>query len=170
MATSPSERQFARTVNRFIGFGCVVAGAIGLVILFIVQTEGKFLGWEDWVRQMPVFWGVASVAIAAFGVRYSWMIEHARTSWLPTIDGQRFDTVILYTRPGCHLCEEAHDLLSQYCAWLPRVVEVNIDEHPDLQDQFDTCVPVVECDGKIRFRGRVPEPLLQRLIEGTEPL
>ncbi|MCA9046706.1 MAG: glutaredoxin family protein, partial [Planctomycetaceae bacterium] len=133
MSTSPSERQVARRVNRVIGFGCVVAGAIGLVILFIVQMEGKFLGWEGWVRKAPVLWGVASVAIAAFGVRYSWLIEHARTSWQPTLDGQRFDTVILYTRPGCHLCDDAHELLNQYRAWLPRVVEVNIAEHPDLR-------------------------------------
>ena len=26
---------------------------------------------------------------------------------------------------------------------------------PQLREQFDTCVPVVEIDGKIRFRGRV---------------
>ena len=45
--------------------------------------------------------------------------------------------------------------------------EVNIDEHPALREQFDTCVPVVEIDGKIRFRGRVDRRLLERLITAS---
>jgi hypothetical protein len=41
---------------------------------------------------------------------------------------------------------------------------VDIDLQPDLRAAFDTCVPVVEIDGKIRFRGRVDPLLLRRLI------
>ena len=35
--------------------------------------------------------------------------------------------------------------------------------------QFIGNFPVVEFDGKVRFRGRVSEALLQRLLEGTPP-
>jgi hypothetical protein len=41
---------------------------------------------------------------------------------------------------------------------------VNIDDAPTLRERFDTCVPVVEFDGKIRFRGHVDPVLLRRLL------
>jgi hypothetical protein len=42
--------------------------------------------------------------------------------------------------------------------------EVDIDLDPELKARFTDCVPVVEIEGKIRFRGRVNEVLLRRLI------
>ena len=73
---------------------------------------------------------------------------------------------LLYTRPGCHLCDDAKDLLERYGL---TVQTVNIDEDPALIERFDTCVPVVFLDGKERFRGRVSEVLLQRLIGKAPP-
>lgn len=69
--------------------------------------------------------------------------------------------VILYTRTGCHLCDEAHGVLREHGL---SPVLVDIDNNDDLRAQFDTCVPVVEIDGKIRFRGRVEPVLLKRLL------
>ena len=69
--------------------------------------------------------------------------------------------VILYTRPGCHLCDDARELLARH-GLRPRLVDIDTD--PALRDQFDTCVPVVVIDGKERFRGRVNEVLLKRLL------
>lgn len=69
--------------------------------------------------------------------------------------------VIVYTRSGCHLCEEAHRLLLAH-GLEPRMVD--IDKDPTLREQYDCCVPVVELDGKIRFRGRVEPMLLRRLL------
>ncbi|MEQ8837374.1 MAG: glutaredoxin family protein, partial [Lacipirellulaceae bacterium] len=66
-----------------------------------------------------------------------------------------------YTRKGCHLCDEALSTL------LDHGVEpetIDIDEQPELFEKFNTCVPVVEIDGKVRFRGRVDEVLLRRLL------
>ncbi|MCA9197273.1 MAG: glutaredoxin family protein [Planctomycetales bacterium] len=71
-------------------------------------------------------------------------------------------SVILYTRQGCHLCDEALSLLMQY-GLTPEIVDIDTDA--DLQKQFTTCVPVVQVDGKIRFRGKVNEVLLRRLLE-----
>ena len=68
---------------------------------------------------------------------------------------------VLYTRKSCQLCEEALDLLDMYGF---SVEQIDIDEPPDLKEKFDTCVPVVEIDGKVRFRGKVNEVLLLRLI------
>jgi glutaredoxin len=69
-------------------------------------------------------------------------------------------TVVLYTRQGCHLCEEALDLLRDE-GLEPQLVD--IDQDDELRARFDTCVPVVQVDGRIRFRGRVNRVLLRRL-------
>jgi glutaredoxin len=83
--------------------------------------------------------------------------------------GRRFSRLVLYTRSGCHLCDDAQDLLNQYSAFLPPIEAVDIDGDPKLIARFSTCVPVVELDGKVRFRGRVNEVLLRRVITATPP-
>jgi glutaredoxin len=42
--------------------------------------------------------------------------------------------------------------------------EIDIDDDEDLIQQFNTCVPVVEINGKVRFRGQVDPVLLRRLL------
>jgi len=69
--------------------------------------------------------------------------------------------VILYTRTGCHLCDDAWQILLEH-GLQPRAVDIDTD--PELRDRFDTCVPVVEIGGKVRFRGRVDPVLLKRLL------
>ena len=68
---------------------------------------------------------------------------------------------ILYTRKGCHLCDGALETLATYGF---DVTLIDIDQDPQLVEQFCDCVPVVEIDGKIRFRGEVNEVLLLRLL------
>jgi hypothetical protein len=82
-------------------------------------------------------------------------------------NGVRFDRIVLYTRPGCHLCDLARETLEKHSDSLPPPIEVDIDTDPSLHSRFSTCIPVVEIDGKIRFRGRINEVLLRRLIEAT---
>lgn len=73
--------------------------------------------------------------------------------------------VRLYTRRGCHLCEDAKALLLRH-GLTPH--EVDIDADPQLVERYNTCVPVVVIAGKERFRGRVDEVLLRRLLRGLE--
>jgi glutaredoxin len=73
--------------------------------------------------------------------------------------------VVLYTRRGCHLCDDAKRLLEAH-GLAP--ASVDIDADPALRKRFDTCVPVVEIDGRIRFRGRVEPMLLRRLLQRGE--
>ena len=70
--------------------------------------------------------------------------------------------VVLFTRSGCHLCDEAGAVLARH-GLSPQ--KIDIDAHPELQARYDTCVPVVVIDGKERFRGSVNEILLQRLLK-----
>lgn len=69
--------------------------------------------------------------------------------------------VVIYTRQGCCLCDEAESLLVRH-GLHPKMVDIDADA--ELREQFTNCVPVVEIDGKIRFRGRVNEVLLKRLL------
>jgi glutaredoxin len=52
--------------------------------------------------------------------------------------------VTIYSRPGCHLCEEAKKqiapLLKEFGA---RLTEINIDEDPELRARYDYDVPVI---------------------------
>ncbi|MCA9015611.1 MAG: glutaredoxin family protein [Planctomycetaceae bacterium] len=84
--------------------------------------------------------------------------------WMPEEHGQRFETLTVYTKENCPLCEEAAEILEDYAAYLPPAEFVDIYSDPALVKQFGTCVPVVAIDGKIRFRGRINEVLLRRLI------
>lgn len=70
--------------------------------------------------------------------------------------------VVIYTREGCHLCDDAKALLEKHGL---RPVAVDIDADPALRERYTTCVPVVVIDGKERFRGRVNEVLLKRLLQ-----
>src|SRR5262245_8786677 len=83
------------------------------------------------------------------------------TENLPPTPPAHSPQVVLYTRSGCHLCDEARDIL-QRSGLAPRTVDIDADTQ--VREQSDTCVPVVEMDGKIRVRGRVNEVLLRRLL------
>lgn len=71
--------------------------------------------------------------------------------------------VILYTRDGCHLCEDARRVLVNH-ALSPTLVDIDAD--PKLVELYNTCVPVVMIDGKVRFRGQVNPVLLKRFLRG----
>jgi len=67
----------------------------------------------------------------------------------------------VYTREGCHLCEQAYQLLTRY-GLHPRLVD--IDQDPALRARYTDCVPVVEIDGTERFRGYINPLLLERIL------
>ncbi len=71
--------------------------------------------------------------------------------------------VLLYTRAGCHLCDEAQALLQRY-GMEPKLID--IDQDAELQQRYNVWVPVVVIDGQERFRGRIDERLLRRILKG----
>ena len=68
---------------------------------------------------------------------------------------------ILYTKEGCHLCHEAEDVLRRY-GLVPELVDIESD--PILEEKYRLEIPVVSIDGVVRFRGRVNEVLLKRIL------
>lgn len=55
--------------------------------------------------------------------------------------------VTVYTRKGCHLCEEAEALVARLAGRGADVDVVDIDADPALVDRYTVRVPVVAVDG-----------------------
>jgi glutaredoxin len=64
--------------------------------------------------------------------------------------------VTIYSRPGCHLCEEAKTqlapLLREFGA---RLTEINIDEDSQLRARYDYDVPVIFLGARKAAKHRV---------------
>jgi glutaredoxin len=64
--------------------------------------------------------------------------------------------VTIYSRPGCHLCEEVKaqiaPLLKEFSA---RLTEINIDEDPELRARYDYNVPVIFLGARKAAKHRV---------------
>jgi glutaredoxin len=76
--------------------------------------------------------------------------------------------VVMYTRHGCHLCEQAWQQLeqAQQCYHFA-LHQVDIDSEARLAREYGACVPVVVINGRVRFRGLLNPVLLKRLLEGA---
>ncbi|MBX3436417.1 MAG: glutaredoxin family protein [Planctomycetaceae bacterium] len=145
---------------------------LGFVLAGIVLTLRMDADWGRFgsliARNAAVSWGLS----LAFMLGGAWLIRHPSGNdgdWAPTIPGQRFRKAVLYTRANCPLCDEARRTLDDYRAYLPNIKLIDIDGEPPLRERYCDCVPVLELDGRVRFRGHVSDKLLRRLIEGTAP-
>jgi Glutaredoxin-like domain (DUF836) len=57
--------------------------------------------------------------------------------------------ITLYTRPGCHLCDEARDAIVALRSTMPfELREVNIEQDDDLLTRYLERIPVVAVDGE----------------------
>jgi glutaredoxin len=74
-------------------------------------------------------------------------------------------TVVLYTREGCHLCEDALAVLERVRADVPFALEArDIEADDDLLRRYLERIPVVEVDGEEVFEFYVDEPELRRRL------
>lgn len=74
--------------------------------------------------------------------------------------------VELYSKPGCHLCEQAKAVLLEVQGSIPfELLEVDISRDPLLQERFGTEIPVVFIDGKAWFRHRLKRDELVNRLE-----
>ena len=73
--------------------------------------------------------------------------------------------VTVYTRAACCCCHTALDLLRESQGRYGFAIEtVDIDADPALVKRYNSTVPVVALDGKVRFKGVVNPVLLDRLL------
>ena len=75
--------------------------------------------------------------------------------------------VVLYSRPGCHLCDEARRVVVAECdraqaAWR----EVDVDTDPQLQARYGEYVPVVEVDGTVQGFWQIDPARVRSALSG----
>jgi glutaredoxin len=77
--------------------------------------------------------------------------------------------LVLYTRAGCHLCEEAKAQLAPLVSEFGLSYnEVDVDSSPELATRFGEEVPVVFLDGRKVAKYRVDVKQLRRRLAETK--
>lgn len=76
--------------------------------------------------------------------------------------------VIVYSRPGCHLCDDAKAAIEHSdCADRYTLEEVNIESDDELLKKYKFDIPVILIDGEEAFRHRVdPDEFKIRVTRG----
>ncbi|MBI4497095.1 MAG: glutaredoxin family protein [Chloroflexi bacterium] len=73
--------------------------------------------------------------------------------------------VILYGKPGCHLCEQALALLEQVSRSLPfalDIQEVDITTDPKLEEEYGEAIPVIAIEDGLSLSAMFIKPNLLR--------
>ena len=79
-------------------------------------------------------------------------------------------TVTLYGRPGCHLCDDARDVLEQVRSDVPfELVERDIEADDDLLRRYLERIPVVAVDGRELFDHFVDEHAFRAALSSPGP-
>ena len=64
--------------------------------------------------------------------------------------------VIIYSKPGCHLCDEAKEaILAAGCKDQITLTEINIESDPELMSKYRYDIPVIAINGVDTFMHRV---------------
>ncbi len=75
------------------------------------------------------------------------------------------DRVRLYSKPGCHLCEQAREVIDRVCADLGvSYEEIDITTSPALMEAYGEQIPVTFVDGAQHDFWRVQEDRLRRVL------
>ena len=73
--------------------------------------------------------------------------------------------VTLYGKPGCHLCDDAREVIARVCADLgTSYQEVDVTTDPDLQRRYGEQIPVTLVDGTQHDFWRVDERRLRAAL------
>ena len=83
--------------------------------------------------------------------------------------------LVLYSRAGCHLCDEARELLqallderARQGLTTPTLDEIDIESDPELERRFFTTIPVVELGGRRLELATSPAKLRRFLDEALD--
>lgn len=84
---------------------------------------------------------------------------------LPGASTHRTAELSLYTRDGCHLCDQMKaTIASAGLGERIRLTEVDIAADPELEAAYGRSIPVLAIDGRVAFKGRLTvEELLDKL-------
>ena len=153
-------------LSEFFGTLFLCAAGVLAVLIFVDR-------WTDIAFPFPSFWFTSRnfhVACCVVSCAFGWFAHRHATSLRQGQPAAHsvFQTVVVYTQPDCPLCERAFEVLSRFSRSLPTIQAVDITGQSELIEQHSQSVPVVEIDGRVRFRGVVNAELLKRLIEARQ--
>ena len=76
----------------------------------------------------------------------------------------------LYSRPGCHLCDEMKETVQRVARAFTlapvNIVMIDISDDPALEAQYGLEIPVLLVDGKKAAKYRVKEEEMRKLLAG----
>ena len=83
------------------------------------------------------------------------------------------DTLQVYSRQGCHLCEALIEALLPVTRGKLEIEVLDIDTRPAWRERYGTRIPVVEIDGRTVCQYRLDRAAIAELLEearsaGTE--
>jgi len=74
-------------------------------------------------------------------------------------------TVEIYSKPGCHLCDEAKAVILAVRRRISfELVEIDIERDPALFERYRYDIPVVFVDGHKAFKHRLTAEALERRL------
>ena len=74
----------------------------------------------------------------------------------------------LYSRPGCHLCDDMKAVITRVASELPLAIaleEIDISTDADLEARYGVEIPVLLLDGRKVAKYRVTEMELTRMLK-----
>jgi len=77
-------------------------------------------------------------------------------------------SIQVYSRPGCHLCEELIEEITPLLRGRAVLEVRNIEDEPEWLAAYDTRIPVVEMDGQLVCQYRLDRGALHRILSGTD--
>ena len=73
----------------------------------------------------------------------------------------------LYSRPGCHLCDEMKTVINRVAQSTPlHLDEIDISSRADLEERYGLEIPVLFVAGKKAAKYRIGEEELRRVLAG----
>jgi glutaredoxin len=79
-------------------------------------------------------------------------------------------TVTVYSRPGCHLCDEMKAVVDRVARRVPLTMEIiDISNNPQLEARYGLEIPVLLVNGTKAAKHRVTEDDLRRILEARGP-
>ena len=73
--------------------------------------------------------------------------------------------VDIYSRPGCHLCDEAMEVVERVRQRYPfELHRINVETDPALEALYGMEIPVITINGNKAFKYRVAEADLERKV------